>query len=202
VNPGVQAVFPGMECFVPEPKPKKQTTWKPKPGTLARVKVYFEGYAANGRDIYARRKHIAERLGIGIRTLARYLAHLAAIGWIETAWRTARTAFRKVLAFVSSSSSSGPSSGPPIEAKTPRTKVLERREVISPLVIWLYPSNQAKDSKPLERTGIPNNLPFEVWRGLRQKLRNAAEWIEKAKNPVAYENAIIKRELERAGVAQ
>jgi hypothetical protein len=100
--------------------------WKPRPWMLAKVKSYFEGYTANRRDIYARRKHIAEKLGVSIRTLARYLAWLAADGWIETIKRTARTAIRKVLSVHSVSSISVPSSVPPIEVKPPGTNVLRR----------------------------------------------------------------------------
>lgn len=70
--------------------------WKPRPHLLESIKSYFNGYPAHGKDIYAKRKYIAKKLGISIRTLARYLAYLAEIGWMETAWRTPRTAVRRV----------------------------------------------------------------------------------------------------------
>lgn len=130
-----QGILPGLEVyFVEKPKRKPAAPWKPRPGTLARVKVYFQGYLAHGRDIYARRKHIAERLGMSVRTLARYLAHLTALGWIETVKRTARTAIRKVLAFVAESPGTVLSSGPCIEVTPPSTKVL-RQQMCTPLVI-------------------------------------------------------------------
>ena len=135
-----QGILPGFEGFFVEPAPYQ---WKPRPGMLSKVKSYFEGYQANRRDIYARRKHIAERLGISVRTLARYLAHLASLGWIETVKRTARTAIRKVLSIQPDSSTSVPSTVPPIEVKPTGTKVLLRREMLTPLVVFLAPVQRA-----------------------------------------------------------
>lgn len=135
-----QGILPGLEVFFIEPAPKRRkpaAPWKPRPGTLARVKVYFQGYLANGRDIYARRKHIAERLGVSVRTLARYLAFLAAEGWIETVKRTARTAIRKVLSVLNFSPVTVPSSVPRIEVTPPSTKVLRKTDPPSPLVVFL-----------------------------------------------------------------
>lgn len=132
--------------------------WKPRPIMLAKVKGYFQGYLANGRDIYARRKHIAEKLGVSIRTLARYLAWLAAEGWIETIKRTARTAIRKVLSVQSVSSTTVPSSDPRIEETRAGTKVLQRREMFSPLVVFLAPvrrfAQQFGRKKPKAKTAI------------------------------------------------
>ena len=131
-----QQLFDGFEVYLSPSNPKKQkasTPWKPRQRTLAQVKGYFQGYLTNGRDIYARRKHIAARLGMSVRTLARYLAFLAAEGWIETVKRTARTAIRKVLSILNLSPGTVPSSDPPIE-EPPSTKVL-RQQMCTPLVI-------------------------------------------------------------------
>ncbi len=125
-----QGILPGFEVYFIEPSYQ----WKPRPAMLAKVKSYFEGYLANRRDIYARRKHIAEKLGVSIRTLARYLAWLAAEGWIETIKRTARTAIRKVLSVQLVSSTPVPSSVPPIEGKPLGTKVLPHGTTLKPFV--------------------------------------------------------------------
>lgn len=78
------------DCF-------KEPAWQPVPATLARVKRYFEGYRANDREIFAKRRHFAERLEMSIRTLARYLKHLRETGWMLTVRRKAHSAIRKVL---------------------------------------------------------------------------------------------------------
>lgn len=131
-----QGILPGLEVYFVEPAPYQ---WKPRPGMLARVKSYFEGYVANGRDIYARRKHVAEKLGCSVRTLARYLSWLSTAGWMETVKRTARTAIRKVLPKQCFSSTTVPSPVPPIEVTPPSTKVLLRRGMFTPLVVFLAP---------------------------------------------------------------
>ncbi len=60
------------------------------------VKQYFLGFRRNDRKIFMRRKRLAERLKLSVRTLDRYLHHLAETGWMETTKRTPRTAFRSV----------------------------------------------------------------------------------------------------------
>ena len=198
----VQGILPGLEVYFVEPAPY---TWKPRPGMLARVKSYFEGYLRNGRDIYARRKHIAEKLGCSIRTLARYIAWLTAEGWIETIKRTARTAIRKVLSVQLKSTITVPPSDPRIEVNPHGTKVL-RQQMFTPSVIWVSPSNQVRDSKRTDQAKpeaplMPEGLGFEAYRRLRQKLRDSLPWIEKALNRRAYERAIVKQELALMGVA-
>lgn len=89
-----QLCFPGMYR-------SDRAGWTPRPHTLASIKSYLQGFQAHGRAIYARRRHIALKLGIGVRTLSRYLAHLAEVGWIRTIQRTARTAIRAILEPVS-----------------------------------------------------------------------------------------------------
>lgn len=194
-----QGILPGLEEYFIEPIEPTPYQWKPKPGTLARVKIYFQGYLANGRDIYARRKHIAERLQMSIRTLARYLAHLAAEGWIETVKRTARTAIRKVLPGQYIRLGTVPSFGPCNEATPPSTKVL-RQEMFTPSVVFVFKSNQATDSRPTSPL-MPEGLGFDAYRRLRQKLRDSLPWIEKATNREAYEKAIVKQELCAMGVS-
>ncbi len=68
------------------------TPWRPKPRVLEQVKQYFLGFAHNGREIYARRKKIAERLNMPVRTLDRYLHYLAETEWMETTERRPRIA--------------------------------------------------------------------------------------------------------------
>ena len=131
-----QGILPGLEGFFIEPAPKKPAApWKPHPGRLAKFKNYFYGYVVNGRDIYARRKHIAERMGVSDRTVSRYIAYLVAEGWMETIRHTARTAIRKVLAVLNFSSDPVTPSGRPIEGKPQSTKVLRKTEAPVPLVI-------------------------------------------------------------------
>lgn len=72
--------------------------WNPRPHTLAKLKSYLAGFQAHSRAIYAKRRYIAARIGIGVRTLSRYLAYLHDVGWIATIQRTARTAIRKISA--------------------------------------------------------------------------------------------------------
>jgi len=87
-----QLTLPGLDhLFSTSPE------WNPVPATLARIQDYFQGYVANAREIYARRGHIARRIGITVRTLARYLKWLRDTGWIATIRRTPRTAYRQVL---------------------------------------------------------------------------------------------------------
>ncbi len=116
----VQGVLPGMEALF-------RPAWSPQPHILASVQNYLRGFAAHGKAIYARRKHIAAKLGIAVRTLARYLAHLHDVGWLETVKRTARTAIRKVA----ESKVLRPFSGPSIEVtpEVPRREVLSTRQV-------------------------------------------------------------------------
>src|SRR5579864_2278807 len=70
--------------------------WQPQPHILARVQSYLKGFAAHGRQIYARRHKIAAKLSMKLRTLARYLAWLTEIGWLTTVKRTPRTVIRVV----------------------------------------------------------------------------------------------------------
>jgi hypothetical protein len=72
--------------------------WRPKPDVLEKLKQYFRGFVHNEKEIYPQREHIAEKLGMSLRTLDRYLHHLKEIGWIETTKRTPRTACRTVKA--------------------------------------------------------------------------------------------------------
>jgi hypothetical protein len=71
---------------------------RPKPAVLEKVKHHFLGFRHFQREIHAKRKPLASRLELSVRTLDRYLHHLAEIGWMETTRRTPRTAFRTVIA--------------------------------------------------------------------------------------------------------
>ena len=88
-----QLCFDGMERPA-----KREKKWNPVPSTLARVQEYFRGFWNHRRQIYAKREHIAEKVGLKIRTLARYLKYLTENGWLRlnTVQRTARTAIREV----------------------------------------------------------------------------------------------------------
>lgn len=77
---------------------------------LEKIKSYFRGYAMSGRQIFAKRKYLAEQFGIKVRTLTRYLAYLG-IDFLKTVKRTARTAYRQVV----ENRVAGPSAGPSIE---------------------------------------------------------------------------------------
>lgn len=103
---------------------KKYPPWRPRPDVLEQVKQYFLGFVHCRREIHPQREHIAEKLGLKLRTLDRYLHHLYEWGWIETARRTPRTAIRTVKASLPSAvggapgesvgeSAGGPLGGPP-----------------------------------------------------------------------------------------
>lgn len=97
------------EWFAPE--------WQPQPGMLARLKSYLRGFAAHGRQVYARRKHIARKLGMALRTVSRYLAWLTSEGWLKTVKRTPRTVIRQVSLQQQLGFSSGTSLGTSSEVK-------------------------------------------------------------------------------------
>lgn len=88
MSAALQPCLPGLEPW------RKPDPWKPQPHTLARVQSYLEGFRKFGMQIFAKRRYIAQRLGIHIATLSRYLRYLASIGWIETVRRTSRAAIR------------------------------------------------------------------------------------------------------------
>jgi hypothetical protein len=75
---------------------KEIPVWHPRPSVLEKVKQYFLGFVHNDREIHARRKTIAKKLKMSVRTLDRYLHHLHEIDWMETTKRTPRTALRTV----------------------------------------------------------------------------------------------------------
>ena len=197
MNPN-QGILPGCEEFF---KPTQKRQWNPVPHTLARVKSYLMGYHVNGRPIKARVKWMADRLGIGRSTLCRYLRWLVQNKWLETIKRTTRAAIRKVLVSLGFEKQSETPSETRIEVNPQSTKVL-RQEMFTPSVIWVSPSNQKRDSKPKpDKPLMPEGLGFEVYRRLRQKLRDSLPWIEKALNRRAYERAIVKQELKEMGIA-
>jgi hypothetical protein len=120
---------PEQLCFEGMSRPDE---WQPVAATLARLKDYLSGFARNGREIFARRQYIADRCGIKVRTLARYLRYLKETGWLATVKRKARHCIRKVLKVFSAGPSFGPSrfallfsdgytpECPPEKAKKPR----------------------------------------------------------------------------------
>ena len=105
------ATAPHQLCFEGMERPAK-ATWNPVPAKLERLKRYLEGYRANEREIFAKRAYIAARVGMKVRTLARYLRYLRETGWIETVRRTARCAIRRVLKALNASLSFGLSVAP------------------------------------------------------------------------------------------
>jgi hypothetical protein len=70
--------------------------WEPNLKVLDQVKRYFLGFYHNDREIRVRRKKLAPRLKMSVRTLDRYLHHLAETKWMETTKRRPRTAIRTV----------------------------------------------------------------------------------------------------------
>lgn len=91
-----QLCLGGMSAWF-KPKP-----WQPVAKTLDQVKAYLEGYARNGREIFAKRYYVAGKLKISVRTLARYLRYLRETGWLATIERKARYCIRRVLVAVPS----------------------------------------------------------------------------------------------------
>jgi hypothetical protein len=133
-----QGVFPGMErLFAPE--------WHPQPHIEAKLKNYLEGFAAHGRTIYARRKHIAAKLGIGVRTLARYLKHLTDAGWLQTVKRTARTAIRQLT----ESKEPRPFSGPSIKETPEDSQNLPKQNAFTAPSSGEEPYAEGAREKPL-----------------------------------------------------
>lgn len=120
-----QLVLPGLERYQAAPQ------WNPRPHTLAIVQEYFRGYEASGRAIYPKRKTVAAKLGIGVRTLSRYLHHLDVVGWLKTVCQRAYTAIRQVFLNVSDKPFAGPPAGTPIKVTSQSTEELYKREVLS-----------------------------------------------------------------------
>lgn len=136
--------------------------WKPRAATLARVKNYLEGYPAHGRTIGAGVEHMAAKLKIGQRTLARYLAHLVKIGWLETI-RTIRTAIRKVLF----SKATGSSSGRSIEVKPEASQNLPKQNTVNA---------PCSDGEPDKRPACaPESIPVGYPEPFREYMRPFVE---------------------------
>jgi hypothetical protein len=104
--------------------------WQPVPHTLALVKNYFEGYRAHDREIHAQRKHIAGKLKMCVRTLARYLKYLRESNWMGTVRRFAYTCIRRICAAV-------PSAVPSVPYKVNPEVRIERRDGFTPLVLFV-----------------------------------------------------------------
>lgn len=85
-----QLPLPGLATMVTQP------AWHGNPAIMARLKCYLRGFLANGREIFASRRYLADKLGIAVRTLARYLAALVADGFMATVRRSRRSAVRHV----------------------------------------------------------------------------------------------------------
>ena len=84
-----QPCLPGLESL-------RRPKWNPIAFILAKVKSYFMGYHVNGKPIKCRMKHAAKQIGIGVRTLFRYIAYLVAEGWMQTVKRRPRHAVREL----------------------------------------------------------------------------------------------------------
>lgn len=120
-----QLTFDGMTSRTKQPR---TYVWKPRPQILEKMKFYFRGYAMSGRQIFAKRKYLAEQFGIKVRTLTRYLAYLG-IDFLKTVKRTPRTAYRQVIENRVAGPSAGPSqaSYPFTDVKTEETRPEARK---------------------------------------------------------------------------
>lgn len=171
--------LPGVEQTL---SPVKRT-WMPSLGTLTRVQAYFSGYHVNGRQIFARRRHAAAKLGIAVRTLARYLKYLSEIGWMVTIARKARTAIRKVLE---------PLSKPCVSSRVPSVQA-------GPITEELREEKRASGRGPVEMPPALNEVgrrnPIHI--AICAIMRSAAERIRRARNPKAYHDAVLRRELDK-----
>ncbi len=103
-----QPCLPGMEAFF-------RPEWKPRAAPLAKLRCYLQGYAAHGKLVWAQRKYIAKKVGMAVRTLARYLAWLKQEGVIAKVRRTARTSIREVVVTPKHTEPNWPISGPSIK---------------------------------------------------------------------------------------
>lgn len=131
-----QGIIPGLEEYF---GPAKRRVWNPRPHQMARVKSYLMGYHVNGRPIKARIQYMADKLGIGRSTLCRYLRRLVEENWLQTVRRTTRAAVRTVLISLGLKPKSETPSETCIEVNPHSTKVLHRREMFTPLVVFLSP---------------------------------------------------------------
>jgi hypothetical protein len=149
-----QLSLPGLEEFFDSAPSYK---WAPRPATLAKVKDYFRGFAARRRPIYPQRAHVAKKLGIAVRTLARYLAWLDAEGWLKTTLRKAYTAFRQVL----DPKYNVPSAGPSIKSE-PEDQI-STREVLS--------HSSTSTGETIERSGVLQKISHRnmEWRSVDEQ---------------------------------
>ncbi len=151
-----QLALPGLETFF---EPSYQ--WQPKPHVLERVKSYFLGYEANGRTIRAGRRHIADKLGLSIRTLSRYIAVLVGQNWITTIRRTTRAAIRKVLSVLGV-----PDSGTPLGTRIeviPQVpeRLLRKTDPPLPLVLFLKQKRRYARKKEEEQDEPEGSFELE-----------------------------------------
>lgn len=159
-------------------RPWMKPAWTPQAGLLYRIKDYFGGYMTAGKQIFCRRRHAAAKLGISVRTLARYLRHLSEVGWMVTIQRKARTAIRQVIVQVTNHAvpsavpSVGP--GPSYEAteaqtrasaqkpRTPRKKPVQEDTLSA---ILRLRERWAQEAAVLRR----DNIPLWRWAGHLQE---------------------------------
>ena len=156
-----QGVLPGCErLFAPE--------WTPRPHIVAKIESYFRGFKAHSRACFARRKHIAKRIGIAVRTLARYLRWFSQTGRLETIKRTARMTYRQLKDKVQVTAFAGPSLGPSIEVK-PEAKskpAVEEHTTLSTV-------QEAHANEP--EGDAPQSSRTEAGDGVREHTSQAAE---------------------------
>lgn len=195
-----QICFPGFEAF-------KKPAWAPRQCVLEVVKQYFLGYAAHDRQIFARRKHIAGKLGMSVRNLARYLKHLAEAGWIVTTRRKVRTAIRSVLHAVTDVSV--PSYVPSSKRTSDETVLLveQAKQTVQVCSVPALPPKQKQERLPpisIKPPWTVNEFGRQVldpiWSRIHRILREAQDRIRRARNPKAYEQAIIRGELQTLGI--
>lgn len=135
--------------FDPTPYLPPAKAWNPRPHTLERVKSYFAGFAAFDLAIYPKRKTVAKKLGLSVRTLARYLRYLSDTGWMKTVCRKIRTAVRKLL----KTEPAVPSAVPSYKTTSLSTSVLE---------VSSTASSFGMDSEPLQK---PSDNALQVASG-------------------------------------
>ncbi len=199
----IQTCLPGFETYwLPETAAPPKSTFNPHPHTLARVQNYFLGYAAHGRTIYPKRKTVAAKLEMSVRNLARYLRHLSEVGWMKTLERKAYTAIRSVLQAL------GVGHVPshvPCSKETSEETVLLREVAKQTVRVCSVPALPPKPKQ--ERPApIPIKPPWTinefgrqvldpVWSRINSVLREAQDRIRRARNPEAYQQAIVRAEL-------
>ncbi len=137
-----QMALPGLEALC-----RPVYEWQPLPHILAKIRNYFTGYVVNGKPIKKRVKGIAEKLGLGVRTLFRYLAHLRETGELQTMKRRPRHVVRNFTRNQQVTQPAGTSRGTCIEVNS-EVRTFDVSSGMAPAAPSLPPSDDDPNIPP------------------------------------------------------